>query len=273
MAKHNIVIIGAGLFGSVAASLARAEGHMVTLVDGAHPWAASKASGCVLAPSWLSSLDKEAIAAGTDVLKALYTLHDMSFKTNMLATFKAQRVVTSEVLLQPDIVGEVVAVKDGTVTMEGGEKLKGKVLVAAGIACHKLLPQIPAIKALWGSSLLVPGRLEADRIHVYAPYRQAVAFNMDKKRVWMGDGTALVTGTWEKKSAEYQAATRRRAADLFGLPERGGSLISGARPYVEGHKAGFFEKVMPNTWVSTGGAKNGTMLAAWQAHKFLKELR
>jgi hypothetical protein len=45
----------------------------------------------------------------------------------------------------------------------------------------------------------------------------------------------------------------------------------GARPYVVGNKVGYFEQARPRLWVSTGGAKNGTVLAAWQAYRFLKE--
>jgi len=36
--------------------------------------------------------------------------------------------------------------------------------------------------------------------------------------------------------------------------------------------AGYFERVSHSTWVSTGGAKNGTVLAAYQAAEFLRSL-
>ena len=47
----------------------------------------------------------------------------------------------------------------------------------------------------------------------------------------------------------------------------------GARPYVEGHKGGYFKRTGTKTWVSTGGAKSGTALAALQAWKFLQEIQ
>lgn len=273
MAKHSVIIIGAGLFGSLAARLADAEGHEVTVIDNAEPWAASKASGCVLAPSWLSSLSSDEIATGMDVLASVATVHDVEFQTNLLKTFKAKRVNPSELLVQPDMVARVKSIaQGGKVELEDGTKLQGKVLVAAGMASHALLPQIPRVRGLWGASLMVQGALDGPRIHVYAPYRQAVAFNMSKNRVWMGDGTALITKTWEKEQAARVEQTKSRAESLFGLSGKA-SVAVGARPYMDDAKKGFFAKVLTNVWASTGGAKNGTLLAALNAHKFVKELK
>ena len=282
--KHNIIVVGNGLFGSIAATLARAHGHTVTVISAELPNSASKASGCVLAPSWLNSMEREQIDTAMSVLADLYTVHDLEFKTNLLKKFKAKRVVTEEVLVTPDIVAQVLDVGDGFVTYmqdtpkgQTPARLKGKVLVAAGVWSFDLLEVDGyTMKGLWGASLSVKAQLDEPRIHVYAPYRQAVAFNMDKRTVWMGDGTALVAATWAKEQEARLRQTAARAAELFGLPTAVGSkpvkATVGARPYVEGAKSGFFERVYGSTWVSTGGAKNGTVLAAWQAHQFLKEL-
>ena len=92
MAKRNVVIVGNGLFGSIAATLARSKGHTVTVISNEEKLAASKASGCVLAPSWLSSLERNQIDTAMEVLTALYKVEDLVFKTNLLKTFKAKRV-------------------------------------------------------------------------------------------------------------------------------------------------------------------------------------
>ena len=269
--KHKVIIVGSGLFGSLAARLAAEAGHTVTVIDGGHSWAASKASGCVLAPSWLSSLSTEEIATALGVLGSITQLIPMEFKTNLLKSFKAQRVNKADILVEPTIYGEVTSVGDGVVKLADGQTLRGKVLVAAGIASSQLVA-MPAVKGLWGASVTFrKAQLPDPRIHVYAPYRQAVAFNADKNSVWMGDGTALIESTWLKESEWRTAKTVERGHELFGLPHTA-KATAGARPYVEGHKSGYFMRVMPNTWVSTGGAKNGTVLAAWQAAQFVKEL-
>lgn len=266
---RTIYIVGAGLFGSIAARLAVDAGHDVTVIDGAHPYAASKASGCVLAPSWLSAVDSKDYADGLDILKSLFRVHDMEFRTNLLATFKAKRVATSEILVKPDIVADVKRVYTGGLELDDGTKYKGIVLVAAGCGTNALLPQAPLVRPLWGASLSVMAQLEEPRLHVYAPYKQAVAFNMDKRRVWMGDGTSLVEKTWTKLSAQYIEATKARAEELFGL-SGGIKVTMGARPFIKDYKAGYFDRVLPGVWVSTGGAKNGTMLAALHARDFVK---
>ena len=269
--KQNIIIVGSGLFGSLAARLASSEGHNVTVVDVPKPYAASKASGCVLAPSWLASLTQAQRDNGMDVLSALVPVHDVEFRTNLLKTFKAKRVNPDDVLVPPDVAEEVVKVEDGLVVTAAGTKLRGVVLVAAGLGTAALVPGVPQIRGLWGASLRTTAAMEEPRIHVYAPYRQAVAFQLDRKTVWMGDGTALTEKTWVKEEAERIKATQDRARELFSLPPTKRVFV-GARPYVEGHKAGYFARVSPKLYVSTGGAKNGTLLAAAQAHEFVRSL-
>lgn len=269
----DVIIVGAGLFGSIAAALSRAEGHNVTVIDSGEKWAASPASGCVLAPSWLSSLDKNELETSFAVLRQLYTVHEVEFLINNLKKFRAWRVQTSQVLVKPDIVERVARIKSGVVELASGQKLAGNVLVAAGLGCTELIEGLPPLRGLWGASLSVKTQLDHPRIHVYAPYRQAVAFNMTPKLVWMGDGTALIKNTWEKEQTQRVAETISRAKKYFKLPEQQVKVFAGARPYMADYKAGFFEKVLPRVWVSTGGAKNGTALAALNAHRFVKGLK
>lgn len=278
--KHNIVIVGAGLFGSIAARLARDAGHTVTVIDANLPFAASKASGCVLAPSWLNSMERSQIDTSLAILDELYGLIPLELHSNLGKVFKAQRVNLSDVLVKPDLELIVDGVTDGVVPTPAG-KYRGKVLVAAGVKSFELLSlssfpgDLPRMKALWGASLTFNTQLKksAARLHVYAPYKQAVAFNNGSKHVWMGDGTSLVEATWAKQQEGRVLDTMRRAKSLFGLPAVPPVVNVGARPCVEGYKAGFFGRLGPHTWVSTGGAKNGTVLAAWQAYQFLQELK
>ena len=166
--KHHVVIVGNGLFGSIAATLARAHGHEVTVVSNNEPHAASLASGCVLAPSWLSSLTTLEVATAMGVLQELYTVHPMDFQTNLLKRFKAHRVDPKDVLVKADAVDTVASVGDGVVKLASGDVLRGKVLVAAGVWSDKLVT-MPAIRGLWGASAVFQGNLEVPRIHVYAP--------------------------------------------------------------------------------------------------------
>jgi glycine/D-amino acid oxidase-like deaminating enzyme len=271
MTSKKVVIIGSGLFGSIAASLARNRGHDVLVIDNKQPMAASKASGCVLAPSWLSSLPKDEVIRGMKVLQYLYTVHEVEFKTNLMKTFKAQRVDPHEVIVDPDVVASVDQVKsDGTVVLNDGTKHKGLVLVAAGIWSGELV-DMPEIRGLYGCSMRFRVAIPHPKIHVYAPYRQAVAFQLGRE-VWFGDGTALIAKTWHAQASERVEDTKTRARNLMGL--KGNPTINiGARPYVMGNKSGYFAKTGDKVWVSTGGAKNGTLLAAAQAIRFIEEAK
>jgi hypothetical protein len=51
-----------------------------------------------------------------------------------------------------------------------------------------------------------------------------------------------------------------------------GKIITGMRPYVKGDNLGLFARLGSKLFVSTGGAKNGTLLGADHALKLLKEL-
>lgn len=279
--KQNIIVVGNGLFGSIAVTLCRQAGHDVTVIADDRPMMASKASGCVLAPSWLSSLDGRQIETAMEVLAQLYPLHDLEFKTNLLKTFRAKRVSLDDVLVPADIVGKVTWVGDGEVKVAGevvkSRNLKGKVLVATGVWAKELIADMPNVRGLYGASVVFRGvQMDGPKIHAYAPYKQAVGFNLHKKSVWFGDGTALVESTWVKERNERVSNTVNRGHLMLsgtqGVNARY-TVTEGARPYVEGHKQGFFKRISPKTWVSTGGAKNGTVLAAWQAKRFLDEVQ
>lgn len=268
--SREVIIVGSGLFGSIAAALARQRGHSVTVVSNNEPMAASKASGCVLAPSWLSSLDKQQIATGMETLRALYTVHDVEFQSSLGVVFKAQRVDPDKILLPADITDEVVEVRNGYVALRGRkDPLRGQVLVAAGVWGGSLV-QMPPIQGRYGASVRFRAHLPHPKIHVYMPYRQAIAYQLNKNEVWVGDGTALIRKTWEAERSERIQKTVDRGVALIGSLVKG-KVTEGIRPFVEGHKNGYFDRPYPRTWVSNGGGKTGTVLAAYQAARFVKE--
>lgn len=279
MAK--IIVVGAGLFGSIAATLARKRGHQVTVVDSGEKYAASKASGCVLAPSWLNSLSKPQQERAMEVLRSLYTVHELSLSTQLGRPFRAHQVHPDQILVKPDIVGSVrqtgpdwvdVSVPEGSAIKE--RRFKGTVLVAAGIWSSSLIENMPKVRGLYGASLRLWNVNLAPSIHVYAPYRQAVAVNLPgNKEAWFGDGTALVEKTWMAQEEARISATVQRFLLLHKslIPQNQIKVRVGARPYAEGYKAGYFAQAGDKLWVSTGGAKNGTVLAAWQAWRFCEE--
>lgn len=269
--KPNVIIVGAGVVGLVAAKLAAREGAHVTIVSDSSILRTTDASGFLLRPSWATSIPKEDVIEGYNLLRELYTVEDLEFRvTPTRIKVKVQRAIIP--LKVPvnvtHINSEVVSVKDGEVTTREQGRLKGKVLVAAGINCGNLVKMPPVIK-LMGVSLLFKGaQLKEPLMNVWAPYKQALAFNYSKDKVWFGDGTTILEKNWDTE--ERTDAAVARARKLFKLSGEC-AYCSRARPFVEGCKAGYFDRPFKNTWVSTGGAKNGTLIAAINALKFVRE--
>lgn len=274
MAKKTVLIVGGGLFGCIAGRLAAQYGHQVRIFDVLQPeGTASQASGCVLAPSWMTALDAQSIDSGLSVLDTLYGLRTIEFQTNLLAKFKAQQVDPDAVLNMLTEPYRVTSVTDGEIRLETGDRLRGHVLVAAGIWSQALIPSMPKIKAFWGASVRFRTGNAPSRIKVYAPYRQAVGYQLNRSEAWAGDGTALVESTWIRERDDRVRATVERGRALLELPPSAKFGVRvGARPYVEGFKAGFYAQLAPRLHVSTGGAKNGTILAAAQANRYVREV-
>lgn len=256
----SVVIVGAGLFGSGAAALARKAGHKVTVIDSAEVGRASICSGNLFKRSWLASLTKDEVRTAFSVLDTLYGV-------TQLEEVGLSWVDTRLVLLPPDMSAKVDHVGDGFVRV-GRKTLRGKVLVAAGVWSGSLV-EMPSIRRLCGASLRIRGQVSVPRSATYAPYKQVSAYNLNAKTIWAGDGAAILEANWN--TVDRVKLLKARVASL-GVSIEPSEVRVGMRPYVPGYKNGYFAQVHGSTWVSTGGAKNGLVLSALLAQKFVEGL-
>lgn len=274
--KYDVVIVGAGLFGRVAADLCVENGLSVIVLDEYNELAGSAPAACLMKPSWLSGLGAKG-KIGLRVLHDLYTLEDIDFNMRV-GQAKVHHVHPLKILRQGEKYvrqARVVEVGDGWVETSKGERYQGKVLVAAGAWSDKLVV-MPRIKPLMGKCAwfpMVPGH--EPRITIWAPYKQSVSFNYGKSLdhksnlIWFGDGTAILAHNYkpehDKRLLKHAAEHGLKKSNFLGFR-------AGIRPYVEGHSKGYFQRVSPNTYVSTGGGKNGVVLAGYQSQKFLEAI-
>jgi hypothetical protein len=266
----HVIVVGNGLFGAIAAELAKGAGHRITTIDCAQPLAASKCSGNLFKTSWLDGLGAERREVAFKVLNKLYSVKDIEcvIRPSGLKTI-LHWVDPREVLLPADIQEEVIAIYDGKVRLKQARELRGKVLVAAGVWSDTLV-NMPRARWLMGCSFRVPGQIKQPAINLWAPYKHQVVFNESPNTIWYGDGQAILEKNWGLDNISRAQIHAEKAFKL-----NVGSILDafvGARPYVPGFKSGYFAQVYPNTWVSTGGAKNGLVIAAYQAQQFLEAI-
>lgn len=227
-------------------------------------------------PSWMpSGLDKNEIkdALGwLDKLGALSTVRAKLYPAGKAELYCAPpgKVLVDRARVKKMDVTEIDSAT-GRVTVRGGRYTESTmVLVAAGVWSSELVPALPKIQSLQGTSFLFAGELDRAHIRPWAPYKQVVVYPIAPGIIWAGDGTAILRANYTQTRIEQ---SRERCEsflrDILGTVPNFIRQSTGLRPYVEGHKAGYLAQVGQRAWVSTGGAKNGTILAAIQAQRFI----
>lgn len=266
----DVLIIGAGLFGSVAARACVEQGHRITLFDDHRPLSGSRPAACLIRPSWIAGLGSKG-TKGLAALRQWYTVRTIPFRTPV-GTVDIQWIPPSEILCHAVQAATVEKIGDGWLQTDTGERHEGVLLIAAGIWSKEFifadrLHPISSIRALTGAALRYAGETPA-RITPWAPFKQCVSFVRNPGETWFGDGTAILRENWTEQRVQQSVSRAAARHQLCGTPF---AVEIGCRPYVPGH-AGYFTRLGENVWVSTGGAKNGTVLAASQACEFVRAL-
>ena len=256
----NFIVVGAGLFGSMTARALMDDGHTVMVIDD-RDTSCSKASGCIIKPSWLMGIPEGKRKRGLAHL--LYHYQD-SFREIDFTLHPTGKVVTAwhlppqAVLLSDDAVTKGVVTPDN---VAGWLAMKDPiVIICAGVGTSKILPAVH-VKGVMGVSLVFPDQVCEPQIRIWAPYKQAVCVN-NPNGAWFGNSTGVQPERWNDSYVDRAVA---QARDFFGL-EGNHYAQMGVRPYVEGQN-GLLDQVELRLWVNTGGAKSGAVLAAAHAEE------
>lgn len=268
MDDTEVVVIGAGLFGSVIAHHLTSQGRQVVTIDAGLPMSGSAPAACLMKPGWASSMSAQEYHNALRLLGDITEVLELPFRVGPITT-NLHWVPPSHILVPPMYKARVTrlvpeAEKVWLQTDEGWDMLAKKVVVATG-HWMDLLPEIK-VQPKGGWAFTWVGKLKERFIRPWAPYKQLVAFNRAPGEIWVGDGTALKPSSMEDRERGWKS--RVRCAEAVGLDPAMGAVIAGYRPYVEGLKApALVAEARPNVWVATGGAKNGTLGAAWAARQ------
>lgn len=272
MTTYDVVVVGAGLFGSVIAEALRGLRQAVLVIDDQRPGAGSGPAACLMKPSWFSGLGSSVSTPALELLDKLYGLRQISF--NVLAgkaqvywcdprtILKGANVIASVKRLHRAAVGwEVVTAANiyqtTTVVVAAGiwspllATIEGKLVGQAGMAC------------LWPDA-----KIDPPFIRVWAPYRQLTVFNRGDG-LWAGDSSAVRMDKWsDGRAVQVEERCSSAVSEIVtGAPKR----LFGVRPYSTMSPC-YLKQPRPGLWVATGGAKNGTIAAAWCASQLMKAL-
>ncbi|HXG13142.1 MAG TPA: FAD/NAD(P)-binding protein [Gemmataceae bacterium] len=255
----TLLVVGGGLFGSLAAAYARSKGVEAVVFDPGLSGAASPASLGLFKEEWAGKKLREHYRHALPLLDQLYGVRHITLKRDDGGR-EALWFVPPAVILEPAPVRErVTAVGDGWLEA-GGRRYEGWVYVAAGVWCEQFFPGL-GVYGKAGSSFSFAGEREG-RIRMLAPGRQAIAFVRDPGATHFSDGTAE-----REYTADHDRRTLERAAamGLMGPARR----FWGRRPYAPGGL--LFRRMGNRTWIATGGRKMGTILGAFCARRLVEE--
>jgi glycine/D-amino acid oxidase-like deaminating enzyme len=255
----TLLVVGGGLFGSLAAAWARRRGVEAIVFDAGLDGAASPAAAGLFSERWVGRKLREHYLGALPLLDQLYGIRHVSLRhyDGRRETFL---FVPPSAILEPAPVRQrVTAIGDGWLEAEG-RRYEGWVYVAAGVWCGQLIPGL-GVYGKAGAAFTFPGEREG-QIRLLAPGRQAVAFVRDPGATHFSDGTAE-----RDYCSDHERQTLKRAAAL-GLtgPVR---RLWGVRPYAPGGP--LFRRIADRTWLATGGRKMGTILGAAFARRLVED--
>jgi glycine/D-amino acid oxidase-like deaminating enzyme len=254
-----LLVVGGGLFGSLAAAWARTRGVEALVFDTAQPGAASPAAAGLFAERWAGRKLAEHYSRALPLLEQLYGIRHLIFHHDD-GRPDPLLFVPPAAILEPDPVRRrVEAVGDGWLEADG-HRYEGWVYVAAGAWSDELVPGI-GVYAKEGAAFIFDGE-RPSRIHPIGPGRQAIAFSRDPGTTYFSDGTAE-----REYAAEHDRLTLNRAAEM----ELTGPIrrLAGRRPYVPGGPV--FVRLGRRTWIGSGGRKMGTVLGASFARRLVEQ--
>lgn len=255
----TLLIVGGGLFGSMAAAYARSKGIESVVFDCGLTAAASPAAAGLFQEKWAARKLRPHYLYALPILERLSNIRPISLTREDGSTESLLFIPPSALLEPQPIRQQVTSIGDGWLEA-GGKRYEGWVYVAAGIWSGQFLPGLE-IYGKAGAAFVFAGEREG-RIRQTAEGQQCLAFVRDRGTTYFNDGTAERNYT-----DEHDRLSLLRAAEM-GLTEPIQRLW-GQRPYTP--RAPYFAQIAPRTWLATGGRKMGTILGASFARRLVEQ--
>jgi len=284
MNKVDVVIIGSGIFGSTISRYLEKKGVEHVVIDANHEYSGSKCSAGVWKDSWINDKIKERVLSGISLVDKMYGIETLEFHNKKENLKEEIYYVDVKKILLPKktvIKDSVLKIENDTVTLTSGEVYKANkaVILAAGAFVDKILVNsgyLPmGVDKYWGNCFFIKSEeLEENFIDVCATYRQLVCFQKTDGDFYFSNGST-VKNPKSNDDPRIEKNTDRlflqstkigiKTSQIVGMKE-------GFRPYLKDKGQDFVQKVDEKLIVTTGGAKNSTILSGYIAKKVFKTI-
>lgn len=261
-----LLVVGGGLFGSLAAAYARSKGIEAIVFDSGREGAASPAAAGLFKERWAGRKIHAHYLRALPLLDHLYPIRSLLLRRDGNESDRNQLRMETLLFLPPALIlepnpirHEVTRVGDGWLEA-AGQRYKGWVYLAAGVWSRQFLSTLQ-VYGKAGAAFLFDGEREG-RMRQQPGGRQCLTFVRDPGSTYFSDGTAERNYT-----EEHNRQSLGRAAEM-GLTEAR-TRLWGHRPYTVGGPV--FQQIACRTWLAVGGRKTGTILGASFARRLVEE--
>lgn len=267
----NINIIGAGLCGSMVAKELQNSGIKFRIFDSKEEFASSKISENLFSPTWLKNTAY--LNESIKFLNKYYQVQNKLLKTGK--SYQEVLHIPIDKILWDDIIQEKVSKITRSGLYANNKYYNGINVICAGYYTQNFI-KIKDFNALTGHGLLFEPndnnlRLEETMRH-YRPFTHEKILKWHDGRVWYGDSTAIMHERYIKGKNNFIENTIQRAKKI-GFKGKY-QIYFGARPFVNNStkKFGYYKKVDENTFVITGGWKDGLVIYPYLINKLMLDL-
>ena len=271
--KAEVIIIGAGLFGSMTAKYLKKKGLQVLIIDSKEDMAASKCSFGVWKEGWVNKTIKKEVEKGLPLLEEFAGIKmEEFFNTNKEAVEQLFYVDCRKILNEKFLNEKVISIKNNVVKTNKETHTASKaVIVCAGVWTTELLKgykNVPKVDIAWGATMDYSQNIDTSRISTWAPYRQSVLLKIDEKKFVFGDGATVKNPKPEDpRIATASDRLVQHATETIGSSDMSKitDVKEGYRPYLAKGFGSMVNQHDTKLFSATGGAKNSTILCGWVA--------
>lgn len=276
--SKTINILGAGLAGSIMATLLRAEGRDVRVIDDDDKFSASQASSNLFVADWYTK-EGERAKIGFDVLERLYgKVTEKPFAAGIKIAPKMLHIPQRHVLVKPDVVGTATYADDQGLTLGDMRHFSGPMIICGGYRHNGINTPVKLDMEVYaGHRFLFKGDLAQGRLDMVAPYKHGKLYQLHPGEIYYADSVKIKLDQYNKRQGELKDRTLERAKAAIGyLPEIIDFRV-GYRPMVKDRPFGI-SGGMPGqhgfpAWYMNGGGKNGCVAYAYHANEILKAIK